>query len=347
MSSTITRILIAGCVSVFTGREELHLAQLISQGIKKLGYQVDMFMLPVVNNPLLIPEQIMSLRLLDVESSCDLLLTVGYPAFAFKHRHKRVLLFSLASSLHEHFGTEYGILSTPQYQRTRDAVHGAERKCLMEAERILCTSETLAARIQGQYHLAANTVVFDSNLYDANQASLLEEGTWVVCESTLEPFDRMDLLLNAVMHAKEEWQLMICVPSASDVYREALHQRIERLGLKERVLVKNAAFSLPDGSKKAQALVALPFTTTRIPNSLLKAIRSHIPVVTATDCGAVLEVTQNERNGLVVEPSAGEIARALDLLVSDGKLHKRLSQGDTRSTRKPLSVEKLVESLVE
>jgi glycosyltransferase involved in cell wall biosynthesis len=64
------------------------------------------------------------------------------------------------------------------------------------------------------------------------------------------------------------------------------------------------------------------------------------------DSGATLEVTQNEKNGLVVEPSAGEIARALDLLVSDTRLHQRLSQGYARSNRKPLSVEKLVENLV-
>jgi glycosyltransferase involved in cell wall biosynthesis len=137
------------------------------------------------------------------------------------------------------------------------------------------------------------------------------------------------------------------VPSASDVYRGSLQQRIERLGLKERVLVKDTALSLQDGSKKAQVFVALPFTTTRISGSLLQAIKSRIPVVTATDCGAILEVTQNERNGLVVEPSVREIADALDRLVSDVKLHKRLSQGYGRSNREPLNFEKLVESLVE
>jgi glycosyltransferase involved in cell wall biosynthesis len=117
--------------------------------------------------------------------------------------------------------------------------------------------------------------------------------------------------------------------------------------LKERVLVKDSALSLQEGSKKAQIFVALPFATTRVPGSLWQAIKFRIPVVTATDCGAVLEVTQNERNGLVVKPSAREIARALDLLVSDTKLHQRLSQGDGRSNRKPLQIEKLVESLVE
>lgn len=341
------QVLIAGSCSPFSGREEIQWTTILTKTLKDKGTDVDHFMLPFVNNPLLIPEQMMSLRLLDIENSCDLLLTVGYPAFALKHRHKRVLLFSLSSSLHEHFGTEYGVLSTPQYQRIREVVHIAERKSLMEAERVLCASNTLAAQIQAQYRLPSKALIFDTSSNDANQTGLFEEGVWVVCESTLEPSDRIDLLLNAVMHANEQWQLMIFVPSASDVYRQALHQRIERLGLKERVLVKDTALSLQDGSKKAQAFVALPFTTTRISGSLLQAIKSRIPVVTVMDCGAILEVTQNERNGLVVEPSAREIAHAVDLLVSDVKLHKRLSQGYGRSNREHLSIEKLVESLVE
>jgi glycosyltransferase involved in cell wall biosynthesis len=341
------RVLIAGSCSPFSGREEIHWTTTITKALKKKSYEVDTFMLPFVNNPLLIPEQMMSLRLLDVKNSCDILLTIGYPAFVLNHPHKRVLLFSLSSSLHEHFGTEYGVLSTPQYHRIRDAVYAAERKCLMEAERILCASEALATQIQTQYDLPAKALIFDSNLNHPHPEGFFEEGIWVVCESTLEPSDRVDLILKVVTHANERWQLMIFVPSASEVYKEALHKRIERLGLRDRVLVKDSSLSLQEGSKRAKAFVALPFATTRIPESLLQAIKSHIPVVTTADCGAVLEVTQNERNGLVVEPSMSEIARALDLLVSDTRLHQRLSQGYGRSNRKPIQFEELVESLVE
>ena len=341
------RILVAGSCSPFSGREEIHWTTTITKALKKKSYEVDTFMLPFVNNPLLIPEQMMSLRLLDVKNSCDLLLTIGYPAFVLNHPHKRVLLFSLSSSLHEHFGTEYGVLSTPQYERIRDTVQGAERTCLREAERILCASDTLAVQVKTQYRLPAMALMLGGSAINADQAGFHEEGTWVVCESTLEPSDRMDLLLNAVTYAREQWLLMIFVPSASEVYKEALYKRIERLGLRDRVLVTDSSLSLQDRARKAKVFVTLPFRTTRIPESLVVAIKSHIPVVTAADCGAVLEVTRNDRNGLVVEPSAREIARALDLLVSEGKLHKRLSQGQSRSNRSSLSIDKLVESWVE
>lgn len=341
------RVLIASSYSPLSNREEGKWTTILSQRLGNKGMQIDNFMLPFVNNPLLIPEQMMALRLLDVEKSSDLLITIGYPAFVLKHPHKRVFLFSLASSLHEHFNTEYGILSTPQYQRIRDSVHRAERKCLAEAERIVCASETLATQIRTQHNLAAQAFICDDELNEIGSNSLVEEGGWVVCESTLEPADRIDLLLNAVAQSTGQWRLMICVPSASQVYRDSLFQRIERLGLKERVRVVESSVSVQSISRKAHVFVALPFTTTRIPESLLWAAKSGIPVLTATDCGAILEVIHNEKNGLVVEPSAQGIARGLDLLVSNSEIHKRLSYGYARSSRKHTSVDELLEKLVQ
>ncbi len=86
------RILLAGSVSPFTGREELHWMHAISKGIKELGFKIDTFMLPIVQNPLLLPGQMMALRLLNIKAICDLLITVGYPAFVLNHPRKRVLL---------------------------------------------------------------------------------------------------------------------------------------------------------------------------------------------------------------------------------------------------------------
>jgi len=340
------RVLVAGSVSPFSGREEIHWTTSIAKALGTKGLDVDTFMLPFVGDPLLIPEQMMSLRLLDVESSCDLLLAVGYPAFVLRHRRKRVLLFSLASSLHEHFGTEYGIISTPQYQRIRAAVQAAEQKCLAEAEHIVCASRTLANQIQNQYGLWAQILIFADGDDEIGQEGLAGPQIRVVCESTLEPPDRIDLLLDAVTRAKGQWHLSVSVPAASEVYSQALNQRIERLGLNGRVRVPETALSTAE-LRQAHVYVALPFAATRIPDSLFRAIRSGIPVVTATDCGSVLEVVRNETNGLVVRPSAMEIARALDQLVADQKLHRRLSRGQNRTARGISGPEILLESLME
>ena len=339
------RVMIAASVSPFSGREEMHWAQTIARGLSDKKTEVDLFMLPIVHNPLLLPEQMTALRFLDVKDRSDLLLTIGFPAFVLKHAKKRVLLFSLASSLHEHFDTEYGILATPQYQRIRGAVLNAEKKCLLEAERILCASKTLAAKINADLNIISTSLLLGDSLENREIGHLPDKGPWIVCESMLEPSERADLLLSAVSCSVQNWRLLICVPSASDVYRQAIENRIEHLGVKERVLVTES--SLTSGVlKESSGYIVLHFASIRIPESALRAVKSLIPMVTASDCGALLEIIIHDTNGLVVEPTAGKIAQALDKVVADHKLSERLSSGNRYSVEIISDAASVIESLV-
>jgi hypothetical protein len=339
------RVMIAASVSPFSGREELHWAQAIGCGLRDKKNEVELFMLPIVHNPLLIPEQMTAFRFLDVKDSSDMLLTIGFPAFVLKHSKKRVLLFSLAPSLHEHFDSEFGILATPQYQRIRGAVQNAEKKCLLEAERVVCASNTMAAQLMADFNIRATSLIPDDSLEDQEAGQLPENGPWIVCESMLEPAERMDLLLSAVSHSVQNWHLAIFVPSASDVYRHAMDNRIERMGLKGRVEVKEGPLTV-NALKGSNSYVALNFASTRIPESALRAIKSMIPMVTTSDCGALLEIISHDTNGLVVAPQANKIAEALDKIVADKKLKEDLSLGNHISGDNISDVNSVIKSLV-
>ena len=340
------RVLVAGCFSPFSGREEIHWINAIVEGLRDKKIEVDMYMLPFVQNPLLLPEQMMALRLMDTEERSDLLLTIGYPAFVFKHSHKRVLLFSLASCLHEWFDSEYGVLSTPQYQRIRRAVIDAERICLSEAERIFCASRTLATRINEDFNIQTDALILDDCLCEYEHTQMLNNSSWVVCESTLEQADRMDLLLYSVVKSNLAWVLYIFCPSASDVYYQAMHRRIERLGLKERVFLINGCLS-PEVLRDASAYVAIPFATSRIPESAIRAVKSNVPIITTSDSDALLEITENEQNGLVVDPSTIKIAQAIDRLVADNKYKERASQINHQHPHKFSDINSVIKDLVE
>jgi glycosyltransferase involved in cell wall biosynthesis len=318
------RVMIAASVSPFSGREEMHWAQAIERRLREKNKEVELFMLPIVHNPLLIPEQMTALRFLDVKDSSDVLLTIGFPAFVLKHSKKRVLLFSLAPSLHEHFDTEFGILATPQYQRICGAVKKAEEICLREAERIVCASKTMATQLMADLEINATSLILGDSLEDQESGYLPENGAWIVCESMFEPAERMDLLLNAVSHSVQNWHLAIFVPSASDVYRRAIDNRIERLSIQERVEVKEGPLSVT-ALKRSSAYIGLNFASTRVPESALRAKKSMIPMVTTSDCGALLEIISHDKNGLIVEPSARKLAETFDNIVADKKLKERLS----------------------
>lgn len=318
------RVMIAASVSPFCAREEMHWAQAIASNLRERKIEVDWFMLPIVHNPLLIPEQMTALRLLDIEDSCDLLLTIGFPAFILKHSNKRVLLFSLAPSLHEHFNTEFGILATSQYQRIRGAVHKAEKICLQEAKKVVCASKTMAAQLLADLNINAVSVIPGDRLEDKSLGKLPENGAWIVCESMLEPAERMDLLLDAVNYSDQDWYLAIFVPSASDVYRRAIDNRIERLNLQGRVVINDVPLPTDD-LKRSSAFIALNFASTRIPESALRAIKSSIPILTTSDCGALLEIISHGTNGFIIEPSVRKICESLDNIVADKQFTKRLA----------------------
>jgi glycosyltransferase involved in cell wall biosynthesis len=339
------KIMLAGSVSPFTAREELHWAQAISKKLSESGHQVDLFNLPVVQDPLLLSEQIMASRLLSVDPNCDLLITIGYPAFVLKHPRKRALLFSLASPLHEWFDTEYGVIATPQYHSLRHSIQAAEKSCLAEADCIVCGSANLAAQLKDEYTLRSASYLLDDVLQDKLENGLPAQVRWVVTESTLEPCDRYDLLLEAVAQSSGDWKLAIFVPSSSAVYRDALTQRIEKLAINERIAVVNAPLST---SALEQSLfhIVLRYQSARIPEGTIRAMKSNIPVVTVSDSGALLEVVKHNVNGLVVKPDSKSIAQWLDQTCTDTALVEKLAKGNQKLVGRVANVEMVVRELV-
>ena len=95
------KILIAGSVIGSEGYEEWALVKALENELKK-EHEVDTFLLPFSRNFLTLPDQILAYRLLDVHS-CDMLITVGYPACMLEHNNKisylHLLLYCLCLSL--------------------------------------------------------------------------------------------------------------------------------------------------------------------------------------------------------------------------------------------------------
>jgi glycosyltransferase involved in cell wall biosynthesis len=70
-----------------------------------------------------------------------------------------------------------------------------------------------------------------------------------------------------------------------------------------------------------------------VPRVLLEAMAAGLPIV-ATDVAGVPTLISHEVNGLLVPPaSSGELARALDRLIRDGDLRRRLIANGYRLAR--------------
>ncbi len=340
------QILIVCSSSPLTAREETYWANTIYQGLKELNFDVDMFMLPITQDPLFFPEQMMSYRLMDIQNSCDLLIAIGDPAFVFKHSNKKVLLFSLASSVHEWFDSEYGVLTSPQYSVIRESIHIAEKMGLLEASSIYCASEALTNQISTEFNIKTKTVLLDVEGFTyQNKKSLLEDDHWIICESTLEPSDRIDMLIQALAFSNEKWKLKLFIPSASEVYRLTLLKQINELEIENRIQILDRSIS-SDDFRKCCGYVNLLYSAIRIPISCLAAAKSNTPMITTTDSGALLEKIHNNINGLIAKPNIKSLSNALDQICSDQELFKLLTNGNSNETSSSITVSSLLRLMV-
>jgi glycosyltransferase involved in cell wall biosynthesis len=57
---------------------------------------------------------------------------------------------------------------------------------------------------------------------------------------------------------------------------------------------------------------------------VLEAAQAEKPIIATSDSGGVLEFVQDGKQGLVVEPSPLEIAKALDMMFQDRALARKL-----------------------
>lgn len=83
--------------------------------------------------------------------------------------------------------------------------------------------------------------------------------------------------------------------------------------------------------------VVLPYTDATQSGVAAMAMRFGRPVI-ASDVGSIGEVVNHGANGLLVQPrDAGELAQAIEALVSDPLLSARLAEGALRTAREQLS----------
>ena len=135
-------------------------------------------------------------------------------------------------------------------------------------------------------------------------------------------------------------------------YSEALKARITELGLQEDVVMHGMKMQeeIRPILQRSRAFVA-PYVELStgdkdgIPTAMLEAMASALPVVT-TDSGSILEVVDHEVEALVVpQRDSTAFAAALERIIQDQKLEKRLStaararfdrQFDIKVTERPL-----------
>lgn len=283
------KILIAGSVNEYSSHEEEAIVRLLADELKRKGHTVDSFLMPYKPNPLILPDQILAISVLDV-SCAELLITVGYPACTLNHSNKIVYLLETAPMLHEYRDTEYGVMTNRQYSDILLTVNNIEKRCFSEAKKVLCSSELLSRDLMDRYGITAQMLPYPvlQPKFTA-KADELGEG-YFLAECCLLQNSRF-LEFAELCKKNSAKRVCVFVPEADPVYLESLKRTVHSLEIEQNFIIYEGQ-PLDSVIKNALAYLHFPFDSRRADNILKRCIRIGTPIIAAKDSGYGAELSE-------------------------------------------------------
>ena len=150
------------------------------------------------------------------------------------------------------------------------------------------------------------------------------EDTFLIgCVGTFRSMKRQDLLLDAFARLLPNRPELRLVLVGDGEMRPRIEQKIESLGLEDRVMLFGFATDLPP-LYDAFDLFVQASNNEALPNVLLEASASRLPIV-ATDAGGTKELIRDGETGLLVPTDDAEkLTAAMHRAISDPDLRRRL-----------------------
>jgi glycosyltransferase involved in cell wall biosynthesis len=316
----VLRILIATVkVPFIRGGAEV-LAEGLQRALLAQGHAVDLIEIPYKwYPPERILEQMLACRLLDLTESegkaVDKLIGLKFPAYLIPHPRKVLWILHQhrqAYDLWDH-PTLSDMATLPEGALIRDSIHRADRELIPEASAVYTLSANVSERLMTYCGLASTP------LYHPPPGAELfrceSEEDYFFYPSRLSASKRQHLVLEALAKTREPVRVVFASMSDHPAYSAELHSLSHDLKVDGRVEWMGAV-----SEEEKRRLYARSVGAIFIPVDedygyvTLEAMLSSKPVVTCTDSGTPREFVQNERTGLVTEPTPESLAQAMDAL---------------------------------
>jgi glycosyltransferase involved in cell wall biosynthesis len=160
----------------------------------------------------------------------------------------------------------------------------------------------------------------------------------------LIPRKGADILIEAFARVcPERGRLVIAGPQGEPGYRAYLEKRAREAGVRSRVIFTGPVYDEEKMTVLADAdLFVLPSSYENFANAAAEAVACGVPVVVSSSCGIGSLV--NEKAGLVVALGIEALTEALQKLIEDQALYRRLKEGCPRVAA-DLSWERLTQQM--
>ena len=124
-----------------------------------------------------------------------------------------------------------------------------------------------------------------------------------------------------------------------DVYKR--QELIAKYNLQKRVYLKGVSNQIKEKLYRSSIFI-LPSLREGFPLALCEAMSMGVPVVGCKSCSSVNSLIKDGENGFLCDDSAVSIAEALDKLISDYSLRKKLGQ-EAKSDMRQFSSESVLD----
>ncbi len=279
-----------------------------------------------------------------VPLDADVVIPVNFPAYYARHPRNVLWLAHQHRAAYDGLGQPWSdiALDDASLEVHRQIVDW-DTRVLGECLARFTISGVVAERMRRYNGLRATPLYQPPPLADRLKPRPGGVGSHILCPTRLEANKRPGLFLDAMASMKESIDGVL---AGKGSLTEELAASTERLGLSARVSLPGFVSDddLVDLFRQATAVVYAPYDED-YGFVTLQAFLAGVPVVTTDDSGGVLEWVEHEVTGLVTDGSPDAMGAALDRLVRDPVLTKRLGAAG-RERVKDLRWEQVVETLL-
>jgi len=266
-------------------------------------------------------------RLLDVTCaggrSIDLVIATKFPTYLARHPRKVLWLVHQHRAAYELAGTRFSDFShTPRDVALRRRLIATDTRVLRE-----CVGHFTIARTVSDRMLKYNGIASEALYNPPKLAGRLHGGPYgdyVLTVTRLEHVKRVDLAIDAFEKTTSAVRLLI---AGDGSIRHELAEYVQRRGLTDRVMLLGRVDDdrLVELYAGCRAVLFAPYQED-YGYVTLEAFLSRKPVITARDSGGTLEFVSDGVNGYVCDPTADDLAAAVDRLGADAALAASLGE---------------------
>jgi glycosyltransferase involved in cell wall biosynthesis len=306
-----------------------YLADSLARKLEERGHRTDVVRIPFKwypNQALL--EHTIACRMMHIEAGDpDLVIALKFPAYYLPFPNKKVWLLHQFRQVYELWGTEYcGMGDTPESRAIRDMIHQADNTYLRETQGLFTNSKMVAGRLKRFNNIDADEVLYPP-LDCPDKFRKGEYQPYFFYPSRLNTSKRQHVAIEAMRHVRSNLRLVIAGKADSDEYDRQLRQMVVQSGLEDRVQLLGWVSEDEKARWMSNALAAiyLPFDEDSYGYVTLEAFHSHKPLLTFSDSGGTNELVENNRNGIIVQPTAEALAAAMESMLR--RRHATIAMG--------------------